>query len=192
MKKLRADKAKIPAHTKGGAKGNAHDIKYFPDSQPGGISGPFALPPKPLPEPRADSGTPHSAGYFDAWVAYFVNLVGGAVERLNGLQFNLDRGPKPRVKAMSKALSVLANALSGTKSKPLKTLEWPMNTSYTFKWSDTNAKKIGYQTFEITVTFEKEPDYEMVVNAAVEVAATDPGIAPLSSSSSYLATSSSG
>jgi hypothetical protein len=191
MKKLRADKVKIPAHSKGGAKGNAHDIKYFPDSQPGGRSAPFD-PDKPDLEPLATAAKPHSANYFNNWVEYFVNVVGSAVERLNGFQFNLDRGPTSRVKAMSKALSGLANALSGTKSNPLKTLEWPMNTSYTFKWSQSNAHKIGYETVEITVNFEKEPDYEMVVNAAVEVMATDPNIAPLSSSSSYLATSSSG
>jgi hypothetical protein len=191
MKRLRHDKAKIPSHPKGGAKGTAHDIKYFPDSARG-RSGPFGVPAKPPLEPPSTSDNPHSADYFDKWVTYFVRSVGGTIERLNGLQFNLDKGRKARVKAMSKELSALANTLSGTQSKPLKTFDWPMDSKYSFIWNEANANKIGYETFKIYATFEKEADYEMVVNVAIEVLATDPGTAPLSSSSSYLATSSSG
>jgi hypothetical protein len=121
-----------------------------------------------------------------------VALLGGAVERLNGHQFDLDKGPNPHKNAISKELGDLAAALKLGSGNSPKELRWPLAGSYTFDWSVADAKSIGYNTFGIDLFFENEPDYRMVVNCVVELRATDTPGQPLSSSSSYLATSSSG
>ena len=192
MKRLRIDPVQIPPHTNGAATGTAYDIKFFPDSKPG-LNGPFVVPAKPPiePIPGKNNAPAHTAGYFQAWVDYFVNLVGSNLERLNGHQFNLDKGRTSRAKKMSKLLGDVSAVLSG-KSSPPQSLDWPLAGDHTFIWAAKDAKAIGYDTFTIKAYFEAESDYRMVVNCSVEVLATDAPIQPLSSSSSYLATSSSG
>jgi len=192
MKRLRSVSVPIPPNPNGGAAGTAFDIKYFPDSKTG-LNGSFVIPPKPAvePVPGKNGAPPHSAGYFQAWVDYFVNIVGYTLERLNGYQFNLDKNPTSKANKISQELGDLAGILSGKNSAP-QTLNWPLAGSYTFAWKANDAKAIGYDTFTVVTYFENEPDYRMVVNTAVEVLATDGPIQPLSSSSSYLATSSSG
>jgi hypothetical protein len=188
MKRLRNDPVPIPSDSSGGAGGTAFDIKYFPDSIQG-VNGPFKAPSKPKAEPLP--GPAHSAGYFQAWVDYFVNVVGSSLELLNGYQFDLDKGPGATAKKMSKELANLSAELSG-KNSDRQTLVWPLVGLYTFAWDTKDATAIGYATFTIEVNFENEPDYRMVVNCSVGVRATDGPVQPISSSSSYLGTSSSG
>jgi hypothetical protein len=178
MKKLRQDSQPIPPS--GTVGGNAYDIKFFPDSQ-NGKGGPF-------PDPTATRPT---NGDFPRWVDYYVNLVGGKLEILNGLQFNLDAAPGINLAAMSTELGILANELKVGSGNSPKELRWPLAGSYKFAWSPQDAKTIGFQTFIIDLYFEDERDYRMVVNCSIEISAKIGTVSPDSSSSSYIATSSS-
>jgi hypothetical protein len=196
--KLRFNAAPIPADATGRVKGTAFDIKCFPPSQSGRMA-PFRSPPQnpaalPSPTPTAAQTQKH----FDDWLAFFVDQLGSKLEKLNGLQFNLDKsttGGATETTSMSAELGALATALgmtlSGTVSNP-PDLTWPLTGDYQIVWSAAEAKKIGFGSLVLDLDFQNEPDYRMVVNCIVELITTTGKIlAPVSSSSSYIATSSS-
>jgi hypothetical protein len=179
MKKLRSRAFPLPGRAKGDISGTGFDIKFFPPSETGreAFTDPTSLPPN---------------GNFLQWVDYFVNLVGAKVEKLNGFQFNLDDVNAGNEQNMSDELGKLADALKLGSGKSPKELRWPLAGSYTFSWSPQDAQSIGFQEVTVDLFFEAERDFRMVVNCSVELRIKVGNVAPLSSSSSYLATSSSG
>src|SRR5262245_56658075 len=126
-KKLRIKS--FPLHPRTGVAGAAFDIKVFPDSAPG-KTGPFTVPSKP-------TVVANFTCNFNNCLDYYVNLVGAKLEILNGLQFNLDLKPS-NVRAMSRELGKLADALKvGSGNSPTQ-LTWPFNVPsvpYIFAWS---------------------------------------------------------
>jgi hypothetical protein len=131
-------------------------------------------------------------------VDYLVEFVGAKLEKLNALQFNLDKNNEvANAKSMSDELGELADALqfgrveNGKAVNPTM-LNWPLAGLYTV---ELDAKATGCASFVVDLYFENEPEYRMVVNCSIEIDATGVGetaTAPNSSSSSYIATSSSG
>jgi hypothetical protein len=159
--------------------------KRFPRSKSGN-PGPFEAPPA-KPPPSTDANPT-----FDLWVNYYVQLVGSALERLNGLQFDLTQANEPATaNSMSDELGQLADALNvGSPAFPTNApqLRWPLAGSYIL---NQNAEPTGFDTFIVDLYFENEPTYRMVVNCSIAVTAEPPGtIAPESGTSSYIATSS--
>lgn len=153
----------------------------FPDSNPDGASGPFEATPRPTPD-----GNPA----FDDWVNYYVLLVGSAVERLNGLQFNLrEDNLQDQAGLMSEALGKLADALNvGGPTSNVPQLRWPLAGSYTIS---QNTDGTGFGELTVDLYFDTDPDYRLVVNCTIQVTAKSKGqiIVPESGSSSYIATS---
>ena len=183
-KKLRVNVSPLPSRTAGDVVGTAFDIKVFPDSKPG-RTGPFTDP-TTLP-----TGSLPVKGDFYGWLDYFVNLVGAKLEKLNALQFDIDLNPA-NDQAMTNELGSLADALKVGSGKSPTELRWPLAGSYIFPWSAKDAKAIGFSSVVIDLFFEDDPDYYMVINSTVQFRVTlQTGTKPISSSSSYLATSSS-
>jgi hypothetical protein len=165
----------VPAKP-GVPKCRAYDIKVFPESRSGKF-GPFADP----------AATP-TKGDFPKWVDYFVAMLGAKLERLNGLQFDLDVDPLKKNK-IGVEMGALAAALNIGKSGSSKEMRWPLAGPYVCEFDKATT---GFDTFTLDIFFENEPDYRMVVNCLLEVhASTGPGGGD-STSSSYLATGSSG
>src|SRR6266581_2624132 len=126
MKKLRSNPYPLPPRAKGDIAGTAFDIKFFPPSQQGqGIKG------GPFNDPTTPPAVLPPNGNFPAWADYFVNLVGAKLEKLNGLQYNLDANPG-NDQAMANELGALADALKLGSGKSPKELRWPLAGSYTF------------------------------------------------------------
>lgn len=127
-----------------------------------------------------------------------MDQVGSRLEKVNGLQFNLDRpgtGGTAGAANMSAELDALATALGmklpQTVSNP-PALTWPLTGDYQITWTAAEAKKIGFDSLVIDLDFQNEPDSRMVVNCIIELTTTmgSGGFAPVSSSSSFIATSS--
>jgi hypothetical protein len=171
----------LPPRGDGGSSiaGTAFDVKCFPDSK-SGLGGPFREP-----------TTLPASGNSAAWMRYFIKLVGAKLEKLNGLQFDLDQN-QANDQDIADELGRLADALKvGSGSNPQE-LRWPLAGSYTFAWSPADANDIGFSSFVVDVFFETNGDYYMVVNCGLQINYTKlAGIQPISSSSVYLATSSS-
>jgi hypothetical protein len=180
MKKLRMNLHSLPPRPTGGVSGTGFDVKFFPASNSGRTG---AFTPMPIP----------ANGDFPAWVEFYVNLIGDKLEKLNALQFNLDDVAGGIPAQMTTELGALADALKIGSGKSPTELRWPLAGSYIFAWSIPDAGTIGFSTFVIDLFFEADRDYHMVVNCEINMHAKAAGPpAPISSSSSYLATSSSG
>ena len=182
-KRLRFKRVSIPSNNPA-AVGDGYDIKLFPASK-SGKGGPF---PDPSPGPKPANGV------FKPWVQYYVDLIGAKLEKLNGLQFDLDKKEAVNRAAMANELADLATALKvGGQTTGPSQLSWPLAGPYTFEWDPADAKPIGFGSFVIDLYFEQDLDYRMVVNCTVRILTTELGAgAGGSSSSSYLMTSSSG
>jgi hypothetical protein len=123
---------------------------------------------------------------------YLIRLVGAKLEKLNGLQFDLDEN-QGNDQDIADELGGLADALKvGSAGNPQE-LRWPLAGSYTFAWSPAEANNIGFASFGFDLLFENDVDYLMVVNCGIQLNFTrlTPS-KPTSTSSVYLATSSSG
>jgi hypothetical protein len=170
-------------------------LKVFPPSKPGKTK--F----RPIPKQPTTKD-------FRAWFDYFVSYIGATVEELNGRQFNLDK--KSGRSALNAAIAAFADRLEclaesmqiGKKPNP-SMLIWPLNGVYIcdLKLPVSGPSKI-YRV-KLVVSFEADLGYQVVTNCSVlliepsacnDAAPDAPVLRALfwdSSSSSYLATSSS-
>jgi len=163
-KRLRFHPVPIPSQNPA-VVGTGYDIKYFPPSKQG-KGGPFP----------DTTGAGPKAGAFKAWVQHYVNLIGAKLEKLNGLQFDLDQDENGNKAAMANELADLATELKvGGQTTGPNQLRWPLAGPYTFDWDPADAGTIGFGSFTIDLYFEQDVDYRMVVNCTVQIYATDPG-----------------
>ncbi len=160
-------------------RGHMYDIKVFPPSNPGRAG-------------FSDPGGPPTSGKFKDWFQYYVKLTGYHVECLNAYQFNLDGVDIAAVRGQFiEHLEVLVRAMCIGKSHNPAKLIWPLNGVYVCDLQNTT----GFKAVLVT-SFECDPDYQLVTNCSVQliqpVKAPEYVINNVSSSSSSLATSSSG
>ena len=156
--------------------------KTFPTPQ-SGMAANFG----PIPQVPADAD-------FEKWVDYFVRLIGSKVQLANAVQFRLDEG-QARVLELARVVGELADALHvGTADAVpgnIGKLIWPLSGPHFFMIPQP-PRPIEFNHLTVQVLFYTEWDYMMVVDCDIRVTADlAGGIAPVSSSSSFLATSSS-
>ena len=182
--RLRCDAKPLAA--KPNAKGTGYDIKFFPVSFPAAKSSPYkigqALP--DIPAKKAD---------WSKWVEYYTEIIGAYIELLNAIQWNAKKDWEVELatKLDEFGIKLKDDATDTTK------LDWPLNNTY--KFSPQSPKPNGRapavgecERCSLEVEFEAEREYALVVNCrfSLEMTWRDPVI-DLSSSSSYIATSSS-